>query len=519
MVSSSMPTSPARRTAAHFAFVLGMFTALYLISWPIVFSLDLWILKDRGSFLNLDYLLEKHFRLGVDTFYSYGLLPVSIQHSLFAVFGRGYWPLLGCAVVTAILIALFCAFLLRELPREFVWITALLVLSPVILIVNPNLPYSLVQLSLLFALLFVLRGRPEISFAIAAIGCWSVPSLSLVMMALLAAVLFLDWITQPPRSLVSLVRAFAPGILTYATIGGLLACEFGWRSVIATATPLAGMKFYKQLDYGSASALLEFLYPWRYHHSVLYAVYCLLSPVAWFVISTILLVVFALIATHRMVTHRTRDKKSTAILLCAFIQIIFICFAYGSPSQHSIFDPVLVVGVLLGLSMLPQRKMRKTLTVLWIGLGLAGQAILAHATLQDWKGVKSPALTANLYAAPAWAAEWKNILELSTHENLLLFSYGTGVHHYFPTIHSPEVWTLQEGQLLPADKAHVIQQLDSADVVVLDMTSPTYLMNMDPDIHQHLHSRCLTQSNSYFQIWLRRSSMPAGIQCLAGESR
>jgi len=167
----SPPKVALQSIQANFVTFFGVFTAIYLVSWPIVFSLDLWILKDRGSFLNLDYLLDKHLRLGVDTFYSYGLLPVAIQHWLFVLFGRGYWPLLGCAVATMTLMAVFCAFFLRGLPSEPMWLVAMLAMSRILNPVNPNLPYSIVQLSLLFALLFVLLGRMDVSLAIAAVGC------------------------------------------------------------------------------------------------------------------------------------------------------------------------------------------------------------------------------------------------------------------------------------------------------------------------------------------------------------
>jgi hypothetical protein len=109
------------RAATRFFFILTEFLFIYAVSWPIVFSLDLWVFKDRGSLLNLDYLLEKHFRLGVDTYYAYGLLPILVQHLLFAAFGRGHWPMVGCAVVALILVAAFCAILLRHLPEQKSW--------------------------------------------------------------------------------------------------------------------------------------------------------------------------------------------------------------------------------------------------------------------------------------------------------------------------------------------------------------------------------------------------------------
>jgi hypothetical protein len=516
--SMNYPRIAERCAAAHFAFILGVFAAIYLVSWPVVFSLDLWILKDRGSFLNLDYLLDRHFRLGVDTFYSYGLLPIFIQHWLFVLFGRGYWPLIGCAVATTVLMALFCAFFLRYLPRESIWLVAILAMSRIINPVNPNLPYSLVQLSLLFALLFVLLGRLDISLAISAIGYWSVPSLPLVMTASLAAFLFLDWFIKPPRSAWRLLRMLAPGVLTYLALAILLACQFGWSSVLATATPLAGMRFYKQINFAYGQGLMQFLHPWGYN-SVHYIAYTLLNPVCWWVMSTLSLAVFAILAARRMAIRRAVDRIDMAIVLCALIQVVFTSVAYGAPHQHYLFDPVLVVGMLLGMSALPKGIARNVLLALFLGLGIAGQAALARAVLHGWKQVKSPTATANLYADADWVAEWKKILELSSHENVLLFSYGTGAHHYFPAIYSPEVWYLQEGQLLPTDLRRVIEQLDNADAVVLDLTSPTTLVDMNAEVQRHLYPFCLTQSTTYFQVWRRNSPESANLSCIANPRR
>ena len=511
---TKLPRISESRTAAHFAYILGVFTAIYLVSWPIVFSFDLWILKDRGSFLNLEYLLDRHLRLGVDTFYSYGLLPVSIQHALFALFGSGYWPLIGCALITMVLMALFCALLLRVLPREPIWLVAILAMSRILNPVNPNLPYSLVQLSLLFALLFVLLGRLDLSLVATAVGCWSVPSLPLVMMAALVAFLFLDWLGKPSRSASSLLRSLAPGVFTYLAVGVLLGFEFGWRSLIATATPLAGMSFYKQINYGSGQALLQFLHPWGYR-SFHYVSYLVFTPALWWIMSTLGLTVFAILAARRMLIKRALHQRDTAIVLCALIQVVFVSIAYGAPHQHYLFDPILVVGVLLGLSALAKGTVRAFLLTLYLVFGVAGQATLAHAVLQGWKQVKSPSATANLYADKGWVAEWKKILDLSTQRNVLFFSYSSGVHRYFPTIHSPLIWTLREGEALPADKARLMQQFDGSDVVVLDLTSPTDLVDMDADFQRHLSSLCLTQSTAYFQIWWRRSPQSGNMTCIA----
>jgi hypothetical protein len=229
--------------------------------------------------------------------------------------------------------------------------------------------------------------------------------------------------------------------------------------------------------------------------------------------STISLTIFAILAVRRMVIRRALDRRDMVIVLCGLIQDVFVCVAYGSPHQHYIFDPILVVGMLLGLSALQTGTTRKVLLTLFLALGIAGQATLARAVLQGWKQIKSPTATVNLYADSDWVTEWQKILELSAHRSLLLFSYSTGAHHYFPSIHSPDIWTLQRGQLLPADKIRVMEQLDNADVVVLDLTSPTYLVDLDKDIQRRLYSLCLTQSTSYFQVW-RRSPESPDLPCI-----
>lgn len=502
-----------RPTPAYFTAIFAVFAALYLISWPVVFSLNLWVLKDRASFLNLDYLLSQHLRLGVDTFYGYGLLPVAVQHWLFVLFGRGYWPLLGCALVTLVLMAAVWAFILGNLPRGAIWMAAVLAMSPILNPVSPNLPYSLVQLSMLFALLCVLAGHADAGLAVAAVGCWSVPSLPLLLAAMLVGVIVLTWLMQSPRSIRRLLRALAPGVLVWVTMGLLLAAEFGWRSVLATATPLEGMRFYRELHFGTGEALMQFLYPWGYR-SHRYLAYALFTPVAWWVMSTVCLTVLAILAVRRMVVRRAPDARGMVIALCAALQLLFAWKAYGSPHQHYIFDPVLILGVLLGFSTVSRNSLRFSLLAAFLVLGTAGEAVLFRDDLRAWKSVRS-LVTANLYADPQWAAEWDGILHLSQHRNVLFFAYSTGVHHYFPTVQSPELWTLRRGQLLPADQTRVLNQFDRANVVVLDLTSPTELVDTDTIFRRRLSSLCLTQSTRYFQIWWRRDAVPPGTTCIA----
>ena len=78
---------------------------------------------------------------------------------------------------------------------------------------------------------------------------------------------------------------------------------------------------------------------------------------------------------------------------------------------------------------------------------------------------------------------------------------------------------MQEGQLLPEDKARVLRQMDEANVVALDLTSPTTLVERDTDIQGHLQSLCLTQSTDNFQVWKRLASGATDARCMENPRR
>ncbi|MFC5861894.1 hypothetical protein ACFPT7_06285 [Acidicapsa dinghuensis] len=490
-----------RQTIIHFSWIAASFLIIYLFSWREVFSLNLWVLKDRGSFLNLDYLQAQHLRLGVDTFYSYGLLPVALQHVLFLWFGRGYWSMLGCAMVTLLLVAVFCALLLRVLPRGWIWFVAVLALSRIMNLVVPNLPYEPVQLSLMYGILFVLYRRLDLALAVSAIGCWSVPSLSLAMAGMLAALLLGQWFLKRQEPILCLLRSYIPGVVTYLATGAFLRWEFGWPSVAATATPMAGMRFYKQVGFGTPLAFMEFLHPPGFGliHEVVYIFAC---PVVWWVFSMLCLLAFTFHACRRVWMSKKLEGRDTAIFLCASIEVLLAVVAYGSRHQHYIFDPLLISGMLLGLSTMQPGQRRNVLMSIFVLLGVMGQAALLRTDILSWEMQKSPGITAGLYADSEWIREWSPILNLSKRENVLLLSYGTGAHHYFPTVHSPELWTLQVGQLLPADEDRMLRQIDAAQVVVLDRSSPVYAY-ADGRVQQRLSHFNRTSLTEYFEVWQR----------------
>ena len=494
-----MKHSPVlRRPAVLGVVLLAAFAALFLLSWPTVFSFALWVLYDRGNLLNVDYLMADGMRPGIDFFYSYGLLPLAVQRAAFALGGRGYAPMLAITVIAMPPMALIWAALFRRLPPSWPWLLAVLCVVPMLLWVNPNLPYTLVLLSMLGALALVAAGRLPWALAAAAVGCWSVPSLPLVLSALLAALIIIDWWTAPGRrSGAALLRMLLPGALTWAGTGAALALLFGWAPVAATALPFAGAHFYAEKGYGWAN-LHEFLSPagagLRWY---------LFTRSGWWMASTVLL--FGLAAWRLAVMLRARavDPAGAVVALLAALHAAFVFVAPGPQAQHLIYDPLLAGGVLLGLALLPRGAARGALLAGYCALALTGSAWQVRDTWRSWRDEVPRPETAGLYATADFAAHWRKLLDLAARRDVLMLTYATGVHHYFPAVHGPRIWVLEVGQLLPQDEARVIAQIKAAQTVATYPDSP-YLAR-DATMRAALgRAMCPIGSDAFLTIWQRR---------------
>ena len=503
--------SPAPGKLTRFATILFTFCALDLLSWPIFLSYYLWVFADRSNFLHLDYMLAEHIRLGVDAYYAYGLLPVLLQHAVFAVFGRGYWPMVGCTVVVLILMAAFWSSFVGRVSNRWSYIFAVVAIAPFLLWVNPNFPYSLVQLSILFALLFVLEGRPEVALAVSVVGCFSVPSLPLLLTSLLAMYIALDWWIGSDRSIAVLARRLAPGALTYLLIAAGLSLYFGYRSVLVTALPIMGVKFYYGSKKADFSDLIRFVHP-AGHSVKYYVVYYLGTPAGWWILSTIALVIFAALGVREMIRRRTLVPGHVVVVLCAILQVVFVAVAYRGDDQHVIYDPMTAAGVLAGISLLSVRRWRGVLLGLFICIGFLAQGEQVRHTLWAWKNTHPSPLTANLYAEPEYGPEMAKIMGIAKTQKVLMMSNATGVHHYYPSLRSADSWFLVVAQMFPSDRERVYANLRDADVVVEDTTHSPYFTDRDPVVQGELSSMCLTDVTQNFEIFWRNP--PPSETCL-----
>jgi hypothetical protein len=492
--------SSGPRNLTRFLIILSSFCLLDLLSLPIFLSYDLWVFADRSNFLNLDHLLANHLRLGVDAFYSYGLLPVLIQHVLFGWFGRGYWPLVGCTVVVVIFLALFWSLFVGYLSNRWSYLLAVVVMSPILLWINPNFPYSLVQLSMLFALLFLLKGRADIALALSVVGCFSVPSLPLLLTGLLGLYIIADWWCNTDRQIGVLGRRLTPGIVTCVVLLVVLSAFFGFRSTLVTALPILGVKFY----YGSGKMdftdLMKFILP-AGHSFKYYVAYYIGSPAGWWILCTIALVILGAVSAIVMLRNRKPDPRNAAVLFCALLQAFFVIVAYRGDQQHVLYDPITAAGMFVAISIFPVVRWRNLVLALFVCIGVLGQALEARHTLWAWKNTHRSPLTANLYAEPEYAPEMANVLNLAATHKVLIVSHASGVYNYYPPTKPIDSWYVMPPLMSRMDEDRVIEDIKNADVVVEDTTHIAWFVERNPRAASVLHSMCLTEISHNFQIW------------------
>jgi hypothetical protein len=504
-LDTTTPTLPRVRFrfATNFAAILGGFFLLVLASLPIFLSFDLWLFEDRASFLHLDELVAKHHRLGVDVFYSYGLLPVLLQHLVFVPFGRSFRPMIGCTLLVLVLNALFWAALLEYLPAQRRWLLAVVALSQIILAVNPVWPYSLAVLSMMFALLFVLKNRLDIAFAISAIGCFCVPSLTLVLTGLIFLLIVADWWLAPGRSFASLAALLLPGVLTYSAFAVLLGFIYGLPSLVATALPLSGARFYKEIGYTGFEAFLTFLHPAGYSLKY-YIAYYIGSSVTWFCLCSLFLFGLTIYLIRSVLKGNRPTAAANFVILYSIVQFIFIFVVYGSRGQHGIYEGLLASATLVGISVLPQARQRNIALILFLAAGTLGETGAVYKAITAWRTTARSPESFGLYADPGFMKELSEVVQLSQHHRTLMLGYATGISNYYPSLEEPDAWFLQRGQLFPAQKQAIVDQINHADAVVEVLTSQSEAVNGDPNIQAALNNMEPTSPKIDFRIRMRK---------------
>jgi len=485
-------------SSAVWALFTVVFIGLVVVRWPSIYNFVVFGFSDQGSFITLESLVEKHLRLGVDVGYTYGLLPVLLQHMFSSLIGRGYKLSLAFGAVHLAGMALFWTLLWRRLGMSPEFLVALLLLSPLLAISMPVPAHGLLQLSVVFGLLCLLAGKLPQALVIALIGWLSVPSLTIALAGLVCGWMAITWWTGPyPRKITVLLRWVLPGLSIAVGLALLLGFCFGGDSLRATILPTGGAAMYKAMRFGI------FADGWYYIHPPGARIgYYLGTKVGWWIFGTFLLTFLAARAALQVWSEKRVTAHSVFILSCWILHVTFILIAFGNGYHTMYYDPIIVAGVLAGLSTVSSRPLRSTILASFVLLGVLGQYELRGAR-REWAGFHRSASTGFLYAPSAFESEWKPILEAASKRNVLVLSYGNGAREFFPQVHMPNSWFLLPGLLKDRERAEIIEQIGRADLVAERLGETTRFIDEDAQLQSALAQFSHKTSGISFRVWQR----------------
>lgn len=489
-------------------FLIGLsllVTLRVLLALPAILDFRNFAFRDSGGFQHVDKLINQGLNPGLDFGFNYGLLGVLLQHAYFALFGPGHWPTLGLLAIYWLLMLAFWILISREIGRSLLGFCILLGLADLLIYFGPWSPtpaHILQNISLAYALYFLEKRRLALALAIAVLGTLSVPSLPIVLSGLLVLAIVWEWGRNPNRTTRGLLTQFAPAAAAYAAGVLLLTAFFGWRTVLPTLLPLRGARHYRAMHFGFFGQGKAFWHPPHAHLG-----YYLLTPAAIWLLCSTLLVAFGCLAALRIARTPKQAGPSLFILVCCALHLAFVFVAFGNSLSYIGYSFVLVAGVFAGVSALTNPRLKLALTSLLLVLGLMSQWRGINDALQVWKDESAAPDTASLYSPIDFQPEWRSVLSAVKNRRVFLLSYGNGVDLYRPEIGTPQSWMLLPGLNLPREDAYVLQQVQTADVVVEEYEIAPQYIDRNKAWQAALGAFPVKVAGRYFRIWARDASV------------
>jgi hypothetical protein len=455
--------------------------------------------RDLGSFQHIDRLIGLGLRPGVDFGYTYGLLPVLLQHIYFALFGAGCWTTFGILAIYLLAMLAFWTLLCWDIGPSLVNFGIVLGLSSLMIYIDPWPPtpaHALMQLSLAFGLYFLLKHRLSLALLIAALGALTIPSLPIALTGLITLVMVWEWWRTPSRTTRGLATQLAPAAAGYAGAVLLMAAFFGWRSVLKSLFPLGGARVYRAMHFGIFEQGRYFWHPPNAHLSY----YLITSAGIWLFCSG-LLVVFGCMGMVRLARTGKLQGQPLFVVVCCALHLVFVFVAYGNYLSYVYYSFLLTAGVFAGVSGLDDRRLRIGLSCLLLCFGLLSQVTGVRAGRQLWMTENASPATALLYAPNDFQPEWNSVLSSAKDRRVFLLSYGMGVEFFHPEFGTARSWFLMPGLLLPQEDSYVTQQIRSSDIVVEELEVTTRYIDQNDQWQAALGAFPFKVSGQYFRIW------------------
>jgi hypothetical protein len=415
--------------------------------------------SDSGTSLTIDNLVRRGYSPTIDFGYIYGLLPLLINRIWFAILGVSpgscQEAILVCDVALAWGLARFAA------AQRVGWVgVALLALAMPDLLRSSYdvLVQALEPALLVHALAEVARGRRDRALALVTAAAFVKPSMSYVfgVYLLMATALTID-----RREIAAWRRALGPALVTGAGLALLLGAVYGFRPLVHTLIPTAGIEVYRQSHFGFFHGIGRDFW---YRPGAGLRGY-LRYEIGYWLAGTFVLIGGGLESLVRLLRRDVVKvpHNDEVVLGCALLHVTFVTLFFA----HRFSWKYYLCLFLLGLAALVPRSRRHALIIAVIAaMVLVTDRAWVQALVHDWRARAPSATTLGLWATAEDRREWARVLQLTRGDRPVLLAECEGATLLFPQFAPPEASYVVPGHPLPAEVRRKATQLASALVIV-----------------------------------------------------
>lgn len=458
---TNQPTPTAQPTESkHYwflALLLLVHAATFLAQLPISYEFANFVFFDPGVTLRTDKLIADGFTPTIDFGYPYSLLPLILGRVFFALTGRtpAAYIVFMFLAEAAVLVGLW------RLAKRFGWLIAVFLLAAMphaIIPVYVHLTHPLEAALIVHIIADLSSGRRARALALATVCLFVKPSMAYVLGFLILTLMVLQLLRQR-QSWTSLLLALRPAIVAGITCLTISSAYFGLTPTVSALIPINGAQSYKALGFGFFGNGKTFWLP-KLGGAAQFAKYYATTPAGFWIVCTLLLAVFGVLALLQL-WNAPSDKRET-VAIVAVCHFVFLFTFFGWPGSWTYYSSLLVVGIALGLSVF---RLHSALIAAMIVIALAGNIERYQITANAWRWTQRSPESAGLWAFPDQRDEWNHARALAGDQRIFYFNNGCAELLY-PNVDSPVSFFLSPDQQSSLEYERIRQQLNQASVVI-----------------------------------------------------
>ncbi|MDX2041142.1 MAG: hypothetical protein SF097_07830 [Acidobacteriota bacterium] len=461
---NAQPTEAAVSKQRWFgAALLSLHAVTFLAQLPTIYEFANFVFFDPGVTLRTDKLIEQGFIPTVDFGYPYSLLPLMLGRMFFALAGRtpAAYILFMFLAEAAILFGLW------RLAKQSGWLIAAFLVAAMphaIIPVYVHLTHPLEAAMIVHTIADLSVGRRARALALATVCLFVKPSMAYVLGFLILTLTIVQLIRRREswKSFLVFLRSAIVSGISCLTISS---AYFGIKPTISALIPINGAQSYKALGFGFFGNGKTFWLP-KLGNAAQFAKYYATTPAGFWIVCTLLLATFGIIALLKLLNNPTDKHETVAIV--AICHFVFLFTFFGWPGSWTYYSSLLVAGVTLGLAAF---RVRPMLVAAMIVIALAGNIERYQITVNAWKWMQRSPESAGLWAFPDQCDEWNHARKLAGERRIFYFNNGCAELLY-PNIDSPVSFFLSPDQQSPLEYERIRQQLNQTSVVITFNQSP-----------------------------------------------